>query len=147
MKLLFVCTGNTCRSPMAEGFARQMFGDLLQVSSAGIDAWDGSEASSHALEVLREHDIDFSNHRSKRVTAERLEEADWIIPMTLAQQENLKRRYPQYGHKIRYVGEWADKQFDVRDPWMGSLEDYRRTAQEIREFLNDLKGKLTNLQG
>lgn len=143
MKLLFVCTGNTCRSPMAEGFARQMFGDSIHVSSAGMDAWDGSEASSYALEILREHNIDLSKHRSKRVTVEKLEEADWIIPMTLAQQENLKRRYPQYGHKIRYLGNWADKQIDVCDPWMGSLEDYRRTAQEIQEFLNDLKNKLT----
>jgi protein-tyrosine phosphatase len=128
---------------MAEGLARQKLGEAMQVSSAGIEAWEGAAASVHALEVLKEHDIDFSNHRSKRITAEMIEKADWIIPMTRVQQEKLMQRYPQFAPKIRYLGDWSDKQRDIRDPWMGSLEDYRRTAQEIQELLDDLKKQLS----
>lgn len=142
LKLLFICTGNTCRSPMAEGLAREMFEDAVQVSSAGIEAWEGTEASSYALEVLKEQKVDLSQHRSRKIRADLLAEADWIIPMTQAQEKVLRHNFPQYVQKIRCLGDWGESKRDILDPWMGSIEDYRRTAQEIGELLCTLKNHL-----
>jgi Protein-tyrosine-phosphatase len=127
---------------MAEGLARKLLGDTIQVSSAGIDAWTGGEASPHALEVLAERDIDLSAHRARKVGRELLAEADWIIPMTRAQGDSLKRLFPQYANKLRCLGDWGEHKRDVQDPWGGSLDSYRRTAQEIEESLMVLKEKL-----
>lgn len=142
VKLLFICTGNTCRSPMAEGLARKSLGDAVQVSSAGMEAWAGETASPHALEVLAEHNIDLSSHRARKVKEELLAVADWIIPMTRAQEEGLKRLFPQYAHKLRCLGDWGEKKREVQDPWGGSLASYRQTALEIEELLIVLKEKL-----
>lgn len=142
LRLLFVCTGNTCRSPLAEGMARAIFGELVQVSSAGINAWDGEAVSEHVVEILGELDIDLSMHRSRRINEELMSEADWIIPMTQAQAETLKRSFPQYSSKVRCLGDWGEEKKDIIDPWMGSLEVYRRTASEIRELLSSLKNTL-----
>ena len=142
LKILFVCTGNTCRSPMAEGLALEIFGESVQVASAGMEAGGGESASINALEVLKEQNIDLSKHRSRRIRAEYLANADWIIPMTQAQEEALRRVFPQYVEKTRYLGAWVDQKKDVLDPWGGSLDVYRQTAHEIRELLSALKGKL-----
>lgn len=142
LKLLFVCTGNTCRSPLAEGMARAMFGDEVQVSSAGLDAWAGDNASGHVVEILKEENVDLSQHRARRINHELMSEADWIIPMTQAQEEGLKHRFPQFIHKIRRLGNWGGNQRDILDPYMGSIEVYRQTAQEIRELLSILKSRL-----
>ena len=142
LKLLFICTGNTCRSPIAEGLAREMFGDLAQISSAGMAAWEGEEISAHALEILKEQNVDLTNHRARRITEEFIADADWVITMTLAQEEGLKRLFPQYASKTRCLGNWGDHKRDIRDPWMGSLDIYRQTAKEISELLSVLKHHL-----
>lgn len=142
LKLLFVCTGNTCRSPLAEGIGRSMFGDLVQVSSAGMDAWDGDPVSPHVVEILKERKIDLSQHRARRITEELMADADWVIPMTLAQEEGLKRRFPHCIHKIRRLGNWGGENRDIIDPWMGSLEVYRQTALEITDLLSVLKNQV-----
>lgn len=142
VKLLFICTGNTCRSPMAEGLARKILGDTVQVSSAGLEAWAGENASPYALEVLTERSIDLSAHRARKISKELMAEADWIIPMTRAQEEGLKRLFPQYAHKLRRLGDWGENKRDVQDPWGGSLASYRQTAGEIEKLLMALKDKL-----
>jgi len=127
---------------MAEGLAREMFGDLVQVSSAGMQACDGESASTHAVEVLKEQNIDISGHRSRRIRVELMAEADWIMPMTQAQETALWRIFPEYIDKTRYLGGWKNLKKDVLDPWGGTIDVYRQTAHEIGELLSSLKAHL-----
>lgn len=133
LKLLFICTGNTCRSPMAEGLARKIFGDAVHVSSAGMEAWEGAEASPYAHQVLKEQSVDLSQHRSRKIRADLLADADWIIPMTQAQEKGLKNIYPQYEQKTRYLGEWGEQ---TRDQEVDYVKKARsRAYKEPRPFL------------
>ncbi len=137
-KLLFVCTGNTCRSPMAEGLAKASFGMENEISSAGLEAWEGTEASAQAIAVMNEMGIDLNGHRSQRITEELVGWADWVIPMTLAHEQRLYLLFPQYSTKFRYLGAWGEHGCDVSDPWGGSLESYRKSAQTISKLLGEL---------
>lgn len=146
MKIVFVCTGNTCRSPMAEGLARQIFGTGIEVESMGLAAWGGEEASFQAVTVMEEKGIDLSSHRARPIIPEVLAEADWIIPMTGSHEAQLKLAFPQYIPKIKPLGAWSKdgSQKDIQDPWGGSVEIYRDCARQIEEYLYILK---ENLQG
>ena len=142
VKLLFVCTGNICRSPMAEAMAVKLFGDFVQAGSAGLAAFPGQSASDYALEVLNEQGIDFSGHSSRTMSAELAADADWIIPMTKDHAETLRRRFPECEHKIRCLGDWDGGNQDVDDPWGGSRETYRQALLEIEEHLGTLGKEL-----
>lgn len=142
MKILFVCTGNTCRSPMAAGLARMLFsGNFsgnIEISSAGIGAWDGDPASPHAVEVMQEKGIDIKNHKAVKVTKDLLENIDFVITMTKSQEAYLRAAFPEYKDKIRRLGDWAGLNKDVLDPWGGSLEVYRQCASELEGMLKKM---------
>lgn len=142
LKLLFVCTGNTCRSPLAEGLAKSIFGKAAEISSAGMEAWEGEMASSHSIQIAAELGIDLSSHRSRRIEPDLLAAADWIIPMTKVQEERLKMLYPEFQTKIRRLGVWTDAGADIQDPWGGSLEVYRKSAIQIKKMLEAMKNQL-----
>lgn len=147
MKVLFVCTGNTCRSAMAEGLAREILGPNVQVGSAGLAAWEGDSASPQAFEVLKEKGIDLASHRARRVSRELLSEADWIIPMTADHEKRLRVMFPELASKIKRLGAWSTKakDYDILDPWGGSVEVYRKSARDIEFFIREVKVYLDNL--
>lgn len=142
LKLLFVCTGNTCRSPMAQGLACQLFGPEVEVDSAGLEAREGDEASPHAIAVMSEQGVDLRHHQARRIRAEQLAKADWVIAMTKAQELALQRRFPEWAAKLKCLGEWDETGGDIHDPWGGALEDYQTSAQEIKRLLEGLRRKL-----
>lgn len=146
MKLLFICTGNTCRSPMAEGLAKEILGPGFEVSSAGMGAWEGQPASEQALTVMKARGIDISSHHARRVNSLLLQEADWIIPMTKEQEIRLCTLNPKSLDKVRRLGDWGDNQGnDIVDPFGGSLQVYQQCAEQIESFLYHLQSELDKL--
>ncbi|MDQ0507958.1 Low molecular weight protein-tyrosine-phosphatase ywlE [Aedoeadaptatus ivorii] len=140
MKVLYICTGNTCRSPMAKLLAEveaDKKGIALSARSRGMAAHEGDALSMGALKVLAEEGIDGSFHRAKTVTDEDIEWADVIYAMTHTMAENLKRGWPQAADKIRPFAE-----IDIVDPFGGSLEIYRRAKDRIKETIEEnMKGE------
>jgi len=137
-KVLFVCTGNTCRSPMAGALAGRLaeeHGLALAVKTAGIFAFPGSPASDHAIAVMEEMGLDIRDHAAAPVTGELIDWADWIITMTEGHKQQLLAAFPQAGEK-------EITSFSIPDPIGGTLEDYRRTAQALLEALNDILPRL-----
>ncbi|UWG97194.1 low molecular weight protein arginine phosphatase [Dehalobacter sp. DCM] len=135
MKILFVCTGNTCRSPMALGLARLYFPVEHELASAGIHAYTGDAVSRHASEALKEKGIDISRHRATQLIRDSVEHADLILTMTHAQQDLLTEAYPEFQDKIKQIGDWAGLRKEITDPWQGSLATYRQCAADIEEII------------
>lgn len=138
--VLLVCTGNTCRSPMAEALLRKLLADQLgctvhelashgwRLSSAGLAAQPGQPASSHAQEALRAFGIDLSDHRSRPLTAEMLASADWVFGMTQAHCEALAPYAKSLGISLQVL---SPSGYDIIDPFGADLAAYHSCAAMI----------------
>lgn len=133
MVILFVCTGNTCRSPMAEGLMRsELSGEPnIKIISAGIFASQGQPASAYAVKALNELGVDILAHRSQPLNEDLINEADLIIAMTENHRQALLRQYPNSGDKVFTLGGLSELPSDIPDPFGGSIDIYRKTADEI----------------
>jgi len=147
--ILFVCTGNVCRSPMAEGLLRHALkerrkagegrADII-VLSAGVSAPKGAKASQHALEALAELGIQLGSFRSQPVTEELLERCTHVFTMTRDHYRILDLLFPEHSGKIRLLGEFTAKGGDIPDPIGQGLPVYRKCRDVIKSALDHLLG-------
>lgn len=143
--LLFVCTGNICRSPMAEWLLRKLLQDRpipgVQVQSAGFIALPGNTATNLAMLVAKEHGVDLSQHRAQPLSASLIRDADLILVMEPGHRWELLYQRPDAASKIfllRHFAPSGDRDREIADPYGMDMEAYRLSFQEIRECVESL---------
>ncbi len=140
--VLFVCTGNTCRSPMAAALFNHRIGADAgwRAHSAGLWAARGAPASPNAVDALRELGIDLEGHRSKPLADEDVATADLIVPMTVGHRDGILAAHPEVGDRVFLIKEFGTSKVaaDVADPFGGTLGIYKATRDEIDRALSDL---------
>jgi glycine hydroxymethyltransferase len=137
--VLFICTGNVCRSPMAEGLLRHMAGDRVKVASAGLGAGHGQPPSAHAIEVLRKEGIDIADIRSQPVSAHLLQQADYIFTMTRDHLDMLLLLFPEMASKtrlLRFEEAAKGRRADVTDPIGGTRATYESCKADIQRAMS-----------
>jgi protein-tyrosine-phosphatase len=136
--ILFVCTGNTCRSPLAEYLLRHKAGGSLEVKSAGVAAYSGGPIATHVQQLLAEKGIE-TDHASQNLTSELVEWADLILTMTEAHEQQLRIHFPEKAAAIYTIKRFVEPEahdLNVSDPYGGSLDTYRETMAEIDILLD-----------
>jgi protein-tyrosine-phosphatase len=139
--ILIVCTGNLCRSPMAQGMLRQRLSEEgldanYRVLSAGVWAVDDNPASANAVDVMAERGIDITGHIAHTITANDVAEAELILVMAREHAQVIQNTWPQYRWKVHRLSEMIGKRKDVQDPYGGSLKEYRACADTLAEYID-----------
>jgi len=152
LMILFVCTGNTCRSPMAEALCRKMLADRLGcqihqledrgllVLSAGVSAASGGRASPEALRVVAGRGLDLSQHETQPLTDSLVRQADVIFAMTHSHRQTILTQWPGSFGRVRLLSASGN---DIVDPMGGPVERYQRCAEQIH---NELKAQIKDLE-
>ena len=137
--ILFICTGNICRSPMAEGLFRHAVGGRgdYRILSAGLGAVDGQPPSVHSVTAMKELGIDISKQRSRMLTGELVQQADYIFGMTHSHVDTVQLLYPKAAEKTFLLREFDDTldpyEKDISDPIGGSFGVYRFCRDQIEQ--------------
>ena len=149
-KILFVCSGNTCRSPLAEGIAKKVFADSKthRVASAGTSALDGLPASPPAANVAEKNSIDLSSHLARLLSGALVKEADLIIALASKHRETVGIIDPaalEYTYLLTDFCE--DVEGDVTDPIGMGLEEYEKTFETIERCVRGLTMNIDKFEG
>jgi len=150
VNILFVCTGNTCRSPMAEGFTKKLLAEKFKcgvdrlgqigykIASAGVIAMNGIDASAEAIRFCASKGVDITGHKSRRLSTEILKEADYIFAMSAEHRSDIIRILPQAGQKCILLNDSGD----INDPIGQDFEAYKTCGLIIEKAVNKRIGEL-----
>jgi len=145
-KIMFVCTGNICRSAMAEGYLKMILNrkkiNDIYVCSSGLYAEDGEEASYLAKKTMEEYDVDLSNHKATNIKNSPVQEMDVILCATLAHKQIMVQAYPELKEKVYTIKEYAYgencEKKDISDPWGYDSTIYKRCAEELVDAIDTI---------
>ena len=152
--ILLVCTGNTCRSPMAEILLRkelQEYSDeqpklRLEIRSAGIMAGPGLPASPEAIKVMAEKGVDLSQHRSQLLNEKLLQWADLVLTMTDNHRQHIISQYAIQSNKVYTLAEYSGAEYiDVTDPFGLGTEAYQQSARQLQQLMKQLIKKIMDV--
>ena len=151
MKIVFLCSGNTCRSPMAEGIFKKMLRDknvsllnsneTIEVSSAGFSNYSGEDISEYAILACKPHGIDLSDYKTTNIKDVDFESVDLVLTATVENREKIKKFHPDINaYTIKEYANLNDdiEDLDIADPSGGGLGDYVESYFEITEALEKI---------
>lgn len=144
MKIMFICTGNICRSAMAHAMMSKKVKDEnkdIEVYSCGVFAENGDYPTREAIEVMEEYGVDLKPHRATNIRQSNIKEMDVILCATTAHKNNVLNMYPELEGKVYTMKEYAGfdkKDLDIKDPWGYDISTYRRCASEIEKCIENL---------
>ncbi|MWJ27514.1 low molecular weight phosphotyrosine protein phosphatase [Halomonas sp. ZH2S] len=133
-RILVVCTGNICRSPVAEAFLRQQLPER-QISSAGLGALEGRPVSPLSRELAEAEGLDVTHHQGRQLTATMIQEADLILVMSEGQRRAVGKQAPQALGKTLLLGRWLDsgEGQDIPDPYRKNMEIFEHVHALLKE--------------
>ena len=151
MTIVFVCTGNTCRSPMAEAFARRLSAERgldVNFASAGTGAAAGAPATDAAILVGLERGVDLSRHRSRPLQPALVDESTVVLAMSAGHVAGIRAAVPNARvFLLDEYGSYGASMRTVADPFGGDLADYRRAADEIEAMLGPVLDRVAAEHG
>lgn len=150
MKIMFVCTGNTCRSAMAEGLAKKVAKEKnfnMEIYSSGIFALRGEHASYNSVAIMKEYDVDIVMHTATPIEESKIKEMDLVLCATKNHKMQVIAKYPDLQDKTYTFKEYADidkngTDMDIQDPWGYDLNTFRMCAAEISYCVDKIIEKM-----
>lgn len=148
MKIMFVCTGNICRSAMAEALLKKMAKEKnkeIEIHSCGTTAYPGDTCTEEAIKVMEEYKINMKKHRATHIKQSKIEEMDLILCATTSHKNSVISLYPELQGKVYTIKEYAQENVqepDIADPWGYNIQIYKQCAKEIKDNLEKIIEKI-----
>ena len=152
MKIMFICTGNICRSAIAEGMLKKLLEEKgihnVEVYSCGTYAETGDSATYNAIEVAKLYGADISMHRATNIRDSRINDMDVILCACISHKQSVEYLYPYLKGKVYTIKEYANldrggRDKDIKDPWGCDMNIYQNCAKEIKDCLEKIIIKIT----
>ena len=149
MKIMFICTGNICRSAMAHRMLEKRLKEQnkkdVEVYSCGIWAYDGNIPTDEGITTMKDYGIDLSTHRATYIKNSNIKKMDVILCATVNHKRNVVSMYPELKDKVFTMKEYAgypDYDLDIQDPWGYGLDVYKNCAKEIEICIEKIMQKI-----